>query len=63
MKKTPPTTKTVVLNVRDLPADLVANFKAAAALHRMSLKHYLAALLQTHVNELQQQGVLPKGRG
>ncbi len=62
MKKiTPP--ETAVLNLRDMPADLVANLKAAAAFQHVPLKRYIADLLRSHVEELQRKGLLPKGKG
>ena len=59
-KKTP--LETTVLNLRDMPLELVANLKAAAALDRTSLKSYVTDLLQAHVEELQKKGRLPKGK-
>ena len=55
--------ETTVLNLRDMPLDLVANLKAAAAFERTSLKSYVAEVLQRHIEELQKKGVLPKGKG
>ena len=51
-----------VLNLRDMPKDLVGRLKAAAALEGASLKSYVTALLQHHVNELEKKGLLPKGK-
>jgi predicted HicB family RNase H-like nuclease len=64
MKKDPKSQdETTVLNLRDMPLALVANLKAAAAFERMSLKKYVAKVLQGHVEELQKKGGLPKGKG
>jgi predicted HicB family RNase H-like nuclease len=51
-----------VLNLRDMPKELVGRVKAAAALEGASLKSYVTALLQHHVNELEKKGLLPKGK-
>ncbi len=52
-----------VLNLRDMPRDLVASLKAAAAFAHKPLKYYLTELLQKHVDELQRKGMLPKPKG
>lgn len=49
-----------VLNLRDMPKELVGRLKAAAALEGASLKSYVTTLLQHHVNELEKKGLLPK---
>ena len=51
-----------VLNLRDMPKDLIAKIKAAAALEQASLKEYVAKILDQHVTELEKKGVLPKGK-
>jgi hypothetical protein len=51
-----------VLNLRDMPRDLIAKLKAAAALEHASLKDYITVLLRGHVNELEKKGLLPKGK-
>jgi plasmid stability protein len=51
-----------VLNLRDMPKDLIAKLKAAAALEHASLKDYVTALLQHHVADLEKKGLLPKGK-
>lgn len=51
-----------VLNLRDMPIDLVANLKAAAALGHTSMKGYVIGILEAHVEDLQKRGSLPKGR-
>jgi predicted HicB family RNase H-like nuclease len=51
-----------VLNLRGMPKDLIAKLKAAAALEHLSLKNYVAALLQHHVADLEKKGLLPKGK-
>jgi len=51
-----------VLNLRDMPRELVASLKAAAAFARKPLKHYIAEVLQKHVEDLERKGVLPKGK-
>jgi hypothetical protein len=55
-----PSQETGVLNLRDIPRELVANLKAAAAFARIPLKSYLVTVLQSHVTELRNRGTLPK---
>ncbi len=51
-----------VLNLRDMPRDVIAKIKAAAALEHASLKEYVAKILDQHVTELEKKGILPKGK-
>jgi plasmid stability protein len=51
-----------VLNLRNMPKDLVAKLKAAAALQHKSLTAYVADLMQDHVQDLEKKGLLPKGK-
>jgi hypothetical protein len=53
---------TTVLNLRDMPRDLVASVKAAAAFAHKPLKAYIADLLRRHVEDLERKGVLPKSK-
>jgi plasmid stability protein len=52
-----------VLYVRDMPRDVLARMKAAAALNHKSLAEYVRDLFETHVADLEKKGVLPKGKG
>ena len=49
-----------VLNLRDVPRELVASLKAAAAFAHKPLKQYVVAVLEQHVSELEKKGLLPK---
>lgn len=49
-----------VLNLRDMPRDLVASLKAAAAFAHKPLKYYVVEILEKHIGELERKGVLPK---
>ena len=60
--KTDPKAELTVLNLRDMPRDVIAKIKAAAALERASLKEYVAKILDQHVTELEKKGLLPKGK-
>ena len=60
MRKKPKPAKTV-LNLRDMPVELMAKVKGAAAFERTSLKSYITALLASHIDELEKKGILPKG--
>ncbi len=51
-----------VLNLRDMPKDLIAKLKASAALEHASLKNYVTVLLQQRVADLEKKGLLPKGK-
>ncbi len=50
-----------VLNLRDVPRELVACLKAAAAFAHKPLKEYVVTVLEDHVNELGKKGTLPRG--
>ncbi|MCE7964737.1 hypothetical protein FBQ96_02415 [Nitrospirales bacterium NOB] len=51
-----------VLYVREAPRELAQKLKAAAALQGKSLQAYLLELMETHVDELEKKGLLPKGK-
>ena len=51
-----------VLNLRDMPKDLIAKIKAAAALEHASLKEYVTKILDQHVTGLEKKGQLPRGK-
>ena len=57
-----PKEDTTVLSLRAMPKALVSKIKAAAALEHCSLRDYIAALLQRHVQDLEKKGSLPKGK-
>lgn len=52
--------ETTVLNLRDMPKDLIAKLKAVAALEGSSLKDYVTEILRHHVNDLEKKGLLPR---
>jgi len=54
--------ETAVLNLRDIPKDLIAKLKAVAALDHASLKDYVTKILQHHITDLEKKGLLPKGK-
>ena len=60
--KVDPKSELTVLNLRDMPKDLIAKVKAAAALEHASLKEYVTKILDQHVTELAKKGLLPKGK-
>jgi hypothetical protein len=60
--KPDPKEEITVLSLREMPKDLIAKLKAAAALEHASLRDYIAALLQHHVADLEKKGLLPKGK-
>lgn len=54
--------ETTVLNLRNMPKNIIAKLKAAAALEQASLTRYVTVLLQHHVADLEKKGLLPKGK-
>ena len=54
--------ETTVLNLRDMPRELIAKMKAIAALDGASLKDYVTEVLQQHVQDLEKRGHLPKAK-
>jgi hypothetical protein len=51
-----------VMNLREMPKDLIAKVKAAAALEHAPLKKYVTRILNHHVTEREKKGLLPKGK-
>ena len=63
MPKSPrPDDDAAVLFVRGIPRDLLAKLKATAALHQMTLGDYIKDLCETHVQDMEKKGLLPKGK-
>lgn len=63
MPKSPrPDDDAAVLFVRGMPRDLLAKLKAAAALHQKTLGEYIKEMCDGHVQELEDRGILPKGK-
>ena len=60
--KPDPKEEITVLSLREMPKDLIAKLKAAAALEHASLRDYIAVLLQHHVADLEKKGLLPKAK-
>ena len=60
-RKTPP--KDVgALNLRDVPKDLLHRVKLAATVERRTVKGFLLALAEARIQELEKNGLLPKGK-
>jgi hypothetical protein len=55
---------TTVLNLREMPVELVSRLKAAAALSSppVTMRQYVIDLLQGHLDELSRKGTLPKSK-
>lgn len=49
-----------VLNLRDVPQEVIARLKAAASLKHKTLKEYVVELFQAHLRQLERDGVLPR---
>jgi len=48
--------------VKDVPRELMHRMKIAAAVQRKTLKQLLFELSETHLEELERKGVLPKSK-
>lgn len=51
-----------VWNFRDVPRDTIVKAKIGAALHNTSVKVFLMDLVESHWQELEKTGMLPKGK-
>ena len=51
-----------ILYLRGTPRELARKLKAAAALQGKSLTAYVQQVLDSHVEELEKKGLLPKGK-
>ena len=50
------------LNIRDIPKDLIFRIKMAAAAEHRTVNGFLLALAEERIQELEKQGLLPKGK-
>lgn len=50
------------LNLLDVPKDLIHRVKLAAAMERRTVKGFLLALPAGRIQELEKNGLLPKGK-
>ena len=48
--------------VKDVPRDLMHRVKVAAAIQKKTVKQLLFDLAQTHLQDLERKGILPKGK-
>ena len=51
-----------VLFVRGMPRELLNKLKGAAALQGKTLAEYVQQMCQTHIEELEKKGILPKSK-
>jgi hypothetical protein len=58
----PQAKRPAALNLRNMPRALVANLKAAAALHHQPLRTYLIELMEKHIDDVRRRGLLPKAK-
>ena len=56
------TDDTTVLFMRGMPREMVARLKAAAALNQHTPGMYLRELFKDHLQDLEEEGLLPKGK-
>lgn len=50
------------LNIRDVPKELLHRVKLAATVARRSVKGFLLALAEARLEEMEKNGLLPKGK-
>lgn len=50
------------INVREVPRDLLARLKMAAAVERKTVKDLVLELIQGKVQDMEKRGLLPKGK-
>ena len=48
--------------IRDIPRETMHRTKIAAAIERKSIKRFLLDLVETHLQDLERKGILPKGK-
>lgn len=48
--------------VKDVPRELMHRMKVAAAIQKKTVKQLLFDLAETHLQELERKGILPKSR-
>lgn len=48
--------------VKDVPHELMHRVKVAAAIQKKTVKQLLFDLAETHLQELERKGILPKGK-
>ena len=52
-----------MLNLREIPREVVVKAKIGAALEGLSVKAYIIKLVEAHWVEMEKKGILPKGKG
>ena len=50
------------LNIRDVPKELLHRVKMAATVEHRSVKGFLLALAEARIEEMEKNGLLPKGK-
>jgi hypothetical protein len=50
------------INIREVPRDLLARLKMAAAVERKTVKDVILELVQGKVQDMEKKGLLPKGK-
>jgi porphobilinogen deaminase len=50
------------INIRDVPKELLHRVKLAATAERRSVKGFLLALTEARIEEMEKNGLLPKGK-
>jgi porphobilinogen deaminase len=50
------------INIRDVPKELLHRVKLAATAERRSVKGFLLALAEARIEEMEKNGLLPKGK-
>ena len=48
--------------IRDVPRETMHRAKVASAIERKSLKQFLLDLVESHLQEMEKKGILPKSK-
>lgn len=62
MKATRATDHKGTLNIRGISKETIYRLKMAAAAEHRSVKGFILALVEERIQELERQGILPKGK-
>jgi len=62
MPKKPSAKDVGAINIRDVPKELLHRVKLAATVEHRSVKGFLLALAEARIDEMERDGLLPKGK-
>jgi hypothetical protein len=52
-----------IWHFREIPREVIVKAKIGAALEGLSVKAYMIKLVEAHWQEMEKEGILPKGKG